>query len=114
MLVSFNGTPVDSSGPSRTAQLHRSKALAAFADRPGDLDITWGKIGDRWGFIVSMAHPADLTIDIRSALIKCRATALYFSSINSDQYLVDGSAAEVVEEFGISRQKMRGRIITAP
>jgi hypothetical protein len=112
--ITFNGTAPDTSDACRHAQQHNLNALAAFANGPGDVDITWGKIGDRWGFVVSMAHPANLTIDIRSALIKCRATALYFSEINSDQYLVDGSGGELVEEFGISRQKMRGRVITAP
>ena len=44
-------------------------AYAKYQDGPGPLDITFGKVGDRFGFFVTMEEPADLKITVSCPLI---------------------------------------------
>ncbi len=114
MKVTFNPTGTTSSGAARSPEQRRRDAEAALEGRPGDVDITYGKIGDRWGFVISVAHPSDLDIEIKSQLFKGKVTASYLSRSNAEEYIVGRDGIQIPEDLGISRQRMRGSTITAP
>ena len=114
MKIPFHPTDPMTSTAARSPEERRRAAEAALGGRPGDVDITYGKIGDRWGFVVSVAHPSNLDIEIKSELFKGKVIASYLTSLNAEQYLVNGDGARIPEDLGISRQMMRGRSITAP
>src|SRR5512132_1704507 len=59
MLIRFNASENGPSAALNAAEQRQREALAALRGQPGVVDITYGKIGDRWGFVVSMDRPAD-------------------------------------------------------
>lgn len=119
MLVRFNASENGPSAALNATEQRQREALAALGGLPGVVDITWGKIGDRWGFVVSMDRPADLNLEISSELFKGKVTASYLASQSTERYFQGTSTyhaaySKSMEELGISRQMMRGRSITAP